>query len=1222
MLELGKSLFTYKQFISHGHCYLWKPELVGFHILSDSLIALAYYSIPITLLYFVRKRQDLPFNWIFLLFATFIVTCGTTHLMEIWTLWYPTYWLSGCLKAITAIVSLYTACKLIPLIPKALALPSSEQLEAANRKLEREISERKQAELALQEREAMLRRIGDNLPNGAIYKVIREFDGSDRFSYISAGIEKLMEVRAEDALKDSSLLYRQLIPEDVPLFQTAVEESRQNLSVFDIQVRIQTPSAGLKWFHFRSTPCQLQDGRMVWDGLVVDITNLKCAEETLRKSEALFKESQRVARLGNWEFELATGKITWSKQLFDLFNRDPALLEPNYQENLQLFWAEDAGKLAQAIERAMSTGESYKLILRASRTYRSTIYIEEIGHAEFNVDGKVIRLYGTLQDVTERQAALNECKQAEEELRRSERLLATAQKIAHLGSWEWYLESQKQIWSAETFRIFGLHPTQSVPTQAAFLQMLHPEDRSMLQKHLLQAIANGNPFNLEYRIVRPDGSLRYLESRAEVAYDTQGKTIRLYGAILDITERKQAEIALKQSEIRYRAIVEDQTEFIGRYLPDGTITFVNQAFALYFERSPEELIGSRYQPIIFEADRERVAQLIASMSADHPVVIIENRLVVADGVRWTQWHNRMLFDEQGCFIEFQAVGRDITALKQIEETLFQEKELAQVTLQSIGDAVITTDAFGRIQYLNPVAESLLGCSQASAQGLPLVEVFRIVHETTLEPVQNPIERALQENQIVDLANHTILTARNAEEIAIEDSAAPIRNREGQIIGAVMVFHDVTQNRKLALQLSWQASHDALTGLVNRQEFERRVEQALHVAKLDYQVHALCYLDLDHFKIVNDTCGHLAGDELLRQITVLLQEKIRKTDTLARLGGDEFGVLLNQCMPEQALLVASELLSCVQQFRFVWEKQVFSIGASIGLVSIDTNSESLAEIMGTADAACYTAKNRGRNRVYLAETDDQERLQQRGQMQWVSRISQALESDWFCLYAQKIAAITPSDQNGDHYEVLLRLRDEQGNLVLPMAFIPAAERYNLMHLIDRWVIRTLFRNWLRLGGNQQSIYAINLSGSSINDDQFIDFLYEQFTLHPISPQRICFEITETVAIANLIKARQFIQKLQQMGCRFALDDFGAGMSSFAYLKSLPVDYLKIDGSFIRNIVENPVDDAIVTAITRISSVMGIQTIAEFVENEAILERITALGIDYAQGYGIAVPCPLG
>ncbi|MCC5656290.1 EAL domain-containing protein [Nostoc sp. XA010] len=716
-----------------------------------------------------------------------------------------------------------------------------------------------------------------------------------------------------------------------------------------------------------------------------------------------------------------------------------------------------------------------------------------------------------------------------------------------------------------------------------------------------------------------------LPSSAQLAA-AKGKLEQEINDVYDETLRerllKQSEIAIKQSEIRYRAIIEDQTEMIARYLPDGRLTFFNKAFALYFGRSPEEMLGSHDQPIIFEADRERVAEFVALISADNPVVIIENRVIVAGEVRWTKWHNRMIFDEQGCLLEFQSVGYDITDLKQIEETLFQEKELAEVTLQSIGDAVLTTDAFGRIKYLNPVAKSLLGCSETAAEGLLLEEVFGIVHESTREIVQNPIAQALKENRTVNLANHTVLINQNNQEIAIQDSAAPIRNREGEVIGGVMVFRDVTKNRELSRQLSWQASHDALTGLVNRQEFEQQIQKALHLAKLDCQSHALCYLDLDRFKIVNDTCGHVAGDELLRQITVLLQEKIRKTDTLARLGGDEFGVLLSQCLPEQALRVANQLLECVQEFRFVWEKQVFSIGVSIGLVGIDMNSESLVEIMSTADAACYTAKNRGRNRVYFAQTDDQERLEQHKEMHWASRISQALESDWFCLYVQPIAAITPVAQNGDYYEVLLRLHDEQGNLVLPMTFIPAAERYDLMHLIDRWVIRTLFRNWIRVVGDKQNIYAINLSGCSINDDQFIDFLYEQFTLHSISPQWVCFEITETVAIANLSKARHFIESLQQIGCRFALDDFGVGMSSFAYLKSLPVDYLKIDGSFIRNIIENAVDEAIVTAITHISSVMGIKTIAEFVENDAILQRITALGIDYAQGYGIGMPRPLG
>jgi diguanylate cyclase (GGDEF)-like protein/PAS domain S-box-containing protein len=749
---------------------------------------------------------------------------------------------------------------------------------------------------------------------------------------------------------------------------------------------------------------------------------------------------------------------------------------------------------------------------------------------------------------------------------------------------------------------------------------LSQEIANQVRENDAVVLSTGQVLELVETIPALDGELH---SWLTFKFPFQDSAGRKYvgGVAVDITDRKQAEIALQQSEIRYRAIVEDQTELITRYLADGTVTFANQAYALYFGRSLEELIGSRYQPMIFEADRESVEQLVASMSPENPVVIIENRVIIGDEVRWTQWHNRMLLDDQGRFIEFQSVGRDITALKQTEETLFQEKELAQVTLQSIGDAVITTDATGKIEYLNPVAESLTGWSESAAQGLPLVEVFRIVNETTRESVQNPIEEALRENRIVGLANHTVLMARNGQEIAIGDSAAPIRNREGQVIGAVMVFHDVTQTRALSRQLSWQASHDALTGLVNRREFERQVEQALRLAQLDFQTHALCYLDLDRFKIVNDSCGHAAGDELLCQVTLLLQAQIRKADTLARLGGDEFGVLLNQCSLEQALRIANGLRESVQGFRFVWQEQVFTIGVSIGLVGIDAHSPSFAEIISAADAACYTAKNRGRNRVYIAQTDDQELLQQRGEMQWVSRIAQAIENNWFCLYAQPIVAISPSVPNSDYYEVLLRLRDEQGNLVLPMAFIPAAERYNLMHQIDRWVIRTLFRNWSRVVANEQSIYAINLSGSSINDDQFIDFLHEQFALHLISPQHVCFEISETVAIANLQKTSQFIQELQRLGCRFTLDDFGAGMSSFAYLKSLPVDYLKIDGAFIRNIVTNSVDDAIITAITHISTVMGIRTIAEFVENRAILHRITAIGIDYAQGYGIAEPYPL-
>ncbi len=568
-----------------------------------------------------------------------------------------------------------------------------------------------------------------------------------------------------------------------------------------------------------------------------------------------------------------------------------------------------------------------------------------------------------------------------------------------------------------------------------------------------------------------------------------------------------------------------------------------------------------------------------------------------------------------------------------QEALFREKELAQVTLQSIGDAVITTNGVGLIDYLNPVAEALTGWRKQEVLGKPLTEMARLVNETTHELVESPVEVALREGQIVSRSEPMLLVTSSGREVAVDNSAAPIRASNGQIIGAVLVLRDVTQERSIERQLSWQASHDALTGLVNRREFEKRLEQTAIAARTSSQQHALCYLDLDQFKVVNDTCGHIAGDELLCQVTNLFQSQIRASDTLARLGGDEFGLLLNHCPLESAVQVANKLREQLQKFRYMWHEKTFTIGVSIGVVAIDANTQSVTSILSAADAACYAAKNKGRNRVHVYQADDRELAIQRGQMQWIARLTQALEENRFRLYYQPIVKSTQtSSPEEEHYEILLRLVDETGNLVMPGAFIPAAERYNLMHRIDRWVIRTLFasvREQYRENTNpsqlhpgvRDCVYAINLSGASLNDEQLIDFVREQLTLHQIPPQMICFEITETVAIANLAQAAQFMRSLKQIGCRFALDDFGSGMSSFAYLKNLPVDYLKIDGGFVKQIVDEPIDLAMVEAINHIGHVMGIQTIAEFVENQTILEKITAIGVDYAQGYSIAQPRPL-
>lgn len=574
--------------------------------------------------------------------------------------------------------------------------------------------------------------------------------------------------------------------------------------------------------------------------------------------------------------------------------------------------------------------------------------------------------------------------------------------------------------------------------------------------------------------------------------------------------------------------------------------------------------------------------------------------------------------------------------QQSEAQLAEERERAEVTLNSIGDAVMTTDALGRIRYLNPAAETLTGWPQTEAVGTLVAQVFNTVHEITNEPTTHLIEAVLKERQSIDRVNYNILITRSGTELSIENSASPLLADDGRLIGAVMVFRDVSKNRLLTRQLSWQANHDALTGLVNRKQFERHVSESIDNAIAHRKTHTLCYFDLDNFKIINDTCGHSAGDNVLKQISTLLSNYIRATDTLARLDGDEFGLLLEYCHLDHAQRTVHKLREKLETLKFVCEGRTFSIGVSIGITSITAATESVATALSDADAACQVAKRKGRNRTYVNRQNDWELAQQRGEIQWAAYVTEALETEKFELYQQQILALSSVKAAGEHYEVLLRLRDKNGQLVSPDAFMPAAERYNLMPLIDRWVVRKLFstqasyyqRVWQQLNESEPSpsclgshLYSINLSGASINDDDFIHFLKAQFEKHGVPPTLICFEITETAAIENLAKAAQFIAELRALGCQFALDDFGSGMSSFAYLKTLPVDYLKIDGHFIQNIAEDKIDTAMVTAIHQIAQVMNIQTVAEFVENEATLQTVRALGIGYAQGYGIARPMPL-
>lgn len=566
----------------------------------------------------------------------------------------------------------------------------------------------------------------------------------------------------------------------------------------------------------------------------------------------------------------------------------------------------------------------------------------------------------------------------------------------------------------------------------------------------------------------------------------------------------------------------------------------------------------------------------------------------------------------------------LRALRRVTNELREEKERAETTLQSISDAVITTDANGLVQYINPTGERLLGATLEAIRERAVVHVVLLIDGTTRERVENSLYQALAERRVVTCNGNSELCRSDSTTIAVEEHSAPIVDQHGRVTGGVMVLRDVSVAREYIQRRSWEATHDLLTGLVNRREFENRVRIALANMPAPGQCYIICYMDLDRFKVVNDTGGHGAGDELLIQISRLMQARIRDTDTLARLGGDEFGLLLEHCDVPRGQLIATDILVAVNEFHFAWEAKVHTVGVSIGLTAMSANHTNIADVFGEADCACYWAKEQGRNRVCVYRPSDMDLAARRSETGWVSRITAAFEQKRFVLYHQTYRRLNGSPDSHEHLEVLLRMIDETGAVIAPGCFLPAAERYNLVSDIDRWVIHAVCSQYHMLvakRGGTPLTCAINLSGASFNTDGFLDYIKAEVRQYHLSPGSICFELTETVAVNNLAAAADFMLECKKIGIQFALDDFGSGTSSFRYLKMLPIDYLKIDGSFVRNIEHDSLDLMITESISRMAHFMGKLVVAEYAENETIVEILGTIGVDFAQGFGICLPEPL-
>lgn len=553
------------------------------------------------------------------------------------------------------------------------------------------------------------------------------------------------------------------------------------------------------------------------------------------------------------------------------------------------------------------------------------------------------------------------------------------------------------------------------------------------------------------------------------------------------------------------------------------------------------------------------------------------------------------------------------------EQLLRQTSLVSTALCSIADAVISVDDQGVIETINPMARELLNLTNQSARGLPIGQVLVIADPVTHRVLPSPVLDAVKRGASRDYSE-ALLYAIERKPVPISLHAIPLRNSSSEVDGCLLIFRNTAQADRDRLRVKWQARHDTLTSQLNRQAFEVSISQAVEKAQSELVSFGLLYIDIYQFKVINDTCGHAGGDELLRQLAELIAGKLRSQDMLARLGSDEFGVLIYNTTLAGAQRVASAVLSAVQNYQFYWGARVFKVAVSIGVVVIDDSSESEAQVLATANAASCAAKELGRNRIHW-HNKDQEVAQRRSEINWVVNINQALSQNRFCLFQQKIQ---PVDGSEDHYEVLLRLRQEDGELVSPDIFIPAAERYGLMDDVDRWVVDAVATHLKERADNflPPRVYTVNLSGMTISDPEFASYVLSAIERSGIDAALLHFEITETAAIRHLENAINFMQRLRERGSRFYLDDFGSGLSSFAYLKQLPVDYLKIDGSFVSSMLEDSSSFAVVSTINHLAHSMGLKTVAEYVETEDLLDALIDVGVDFVQGFGIARPEPMG
>ena len=797
------------------------------------------------------------------------------------------------------------------------------------------------------------------------------------------------------------------------------------------------------------------------------------------------------------------------------------------------------------------------------------------------------------------------------------------------GTWEWDLTTRRLVVNQRFGQILGLAPDRIADfTSGDNSAATHPDDLDRCRE-LLEAHFEGcsERYEAALRVRRADGQWLWVLDRGCVsARDATGRPLSMHGTRMDMSEIKAVEEALRAS-----------TRFLDRTgrlaavggweydLDTRRVTWSDESCRLFGRRVGEDPTLEQALGHLAPGSRRTFIDAVTRAIVNGASFDVTVPIVTVQGGRRTMRTVGTTELEDGRCIRLAGAFQDVTVRAALERDLAESHELLQVTLQSIGDAVITTDPSGVVRWLNPAAEELTGWSSLDAAGRHIDQVFAVVDERSGNALAGPVTECLHTANGGGCSD-ALLLSRLGERRVIEGRASPMRSSDGSLIGGVLVFRDVSEQRHLTREMTYRAQHDPLTGLANRTEFEHRLGAAVVDAAEHHCSHALLYLDLDQFKVVNDSCGHHVGDELLRQVSKMLSTCIRSGDLVARLGGDEFGIVVSDCTIADAVAVAESICERLEAFRFQAGDTTFRVGVSIGLVPIDHHWHDASSLLQAADSCCYAAKDAGRNRVHCWHETDVATAERHTDMQRVGQLEHAIDDDELLLYAQRIVPVDGRIEDA-HLEVLLRMRDTDGSILPPGAFLPAAERFNMAGRVDRWVVRSVVDHLCSRYAERGDLcgiatVAVNLSGQSISDRTFHRFVFDQVARAPFDPRVLCFEITETAAITHLADAASFIDGIRRLGVKISLDDFGSGVSSFGYLKSLAVDYLKIDGQFIRQLVDDALDRATVRCFRDVANVVGVRTIAEWVEQPETRAVLCELGIDYLQGYLVHRPEPLG